>query len=294
MFVSLTNTVPTIIPERWINTLQVSLERMQQQYSMEDLLVIMRKLRAPDTGCPWDIEQTFATIAPYTIEEAYEVDDAIRAGDMAALRDELGDLLLQTVFHARIAEETGEFSFGDVVSSICQKMLRRHPHVFGDASVEDADAQTAEWEQQKEQERVALAVERGEMPSALDGVAISLPALLRAVKLQKRAARVGFDWPKTVQVLDKIQEECTELVDAHGKPDNQAHVQEEFGDLMFVMANLARHLKIDPEEALRAANAKFDKRFRKVENKINAMGKTMHQSTLDEMDAQWDLVKTEE
>ena len=267
---------------------------MQQQYSMEDLLLIMQKLRTPETGCPWDIEQTFETIAPYTIEEAYEVDDAIRTGDMASLRDELGDLLLQTVFHARIAEEGSEFSFDDVVSSICQKMIRRHPHVFGGATVEDADAQTAEWEHQKEKERRALAVERGELPSALDGVAVSLPALLRAVKLQKRAARVGFDWPKTVQVLDKIQEECAELVEAYGMPDNQTHIEEEFGDLMFVIANLARHMKIDPEEALRAANAKFEKRFKKVEGKINALGKTMQQSTLEEMDAQWDLVKKEE
>lgn len=267
---------------------------MQQQYSMEDLLVIMQKLRAPETGCPWDIEQTFESIAPYTIEEAYEVDDAIRAGDMNALRDELGDLLLQTVFHARIAEEKGEFAFEDVIASICDKMVRRHPHVFGKANVEDADAQTAAWEQQKEQERRAIAAGQGVVSSALDGVASSLPALLRAVKLQKRAARVGFDWPDTLNVLDKIQEECAELVDAHGEPDNQANIEEEFGDLMFVMANLARHMKIDPEEALRSANAKFEKRFRKVEDKITGLGKTMHQSTLEEMDAQWDLVKQEE
>ncbi len=276
------------------NRLQVSLEQMQQQYSMNDLLVIMQKLRTPETGCPWDMVQTFEAIAPYTIEEAYEVDDAIRSGDMASLRDELGDLLLQTVFHARIAEEGGDFSFDDVVASICKKMVRRHPHVFGDASVEDADAQTTEWEQQKEQERKALAIERGEVPSALDGVAVSLPALLRAVKLQKRAARVGFDWPNTVQVLDKMQEECAELVEAYQKPGNDAHIKEEYGDLMFVMANLARHMNLDPEEALRAANAKFERRFKSVEGKIAKLGKTMTQSTLEEMDAQWDLVKKEE
>lgn len=267
---------------------------MQEQYSMQDLLDIMQKLRAPETGCPWDIEQTFASIAPYTIEEAYEVDEAIRINDMTALRDELGDLLLQTVFHARIAEEEGEFDFEDVVSAICQKMVRRHPHVFGNASVEDADAQTNAWEQQKEEERQALALERGENPSALDGVAIALPALLRAVKLQKRAARVGFDWPDTVQVLDKIQEECAELVDAQSQSDNNTHIEEEFGDLMFVMANLARHLKLDPEQALRSANAKFERRFKAVEHKIHAVGKTMKQSTLEEMDVQWDLVKLEE
>lgn len=266
----------------------------QLQYSMNDLLDIMQKLRTPETGCPWDLEQTFETIAPYTIEEAYEVDDAIRSGDMSALRDELGDLLLQTVFHARIAEESGEFTFSDVVGSICDKMVRRHPHVFDGASVEGADAQTAEWELQKEQERKALALTQGAVPSALDGVAGSLPALLRAVKLQKRAARVGFDWPDTVEVLDKVQEECAELVEACQKPDNQSHVKEEYGDLMFVMANLARHLKLDPEEALRAANAKFERRFKKVEEKIAALGKAMGQSSLEEMDAQWDLVKQEE
>lgn len=267
---------------------------MQQQYSMTDLLNIMAKLRTPQTGCPWDLEQTFESIAPYTIEEAYEVDDAIRAGDMQSLRDELGDLLLQTVFHARIAEEGDEFSFEDVVNSICDKMVRRHPHVFANASVEGADAQTAEWEQQKEKERHALALERGEVPSALDGVAGALPALLRAVKLQKRAARVGFDWPDTIQVLDKIQEECAELVDAHKQPENEAHIKEEFGDLLFVMANLARHMKLDPEEALRTANAKFERRFKGVEARINALGKTMPQSSLEEMDEQWDMVKQEE
>ena len=266
----------------------------QQKYSMNDLLVIMQKLRTPKTGCPWDLEQTFDTIAPYTIEEAYEVDDAIRAGNMPALRDELGDLLLQTVFHARIAEEGDNFTFDDVVASICEKMVRRHPHVFGDASVEDAYAQTAEWELQKELERKELALKRGEVPSALDGVAKSLPALLRAVKLQKRAARVGFDWPNTLEVLDKMQEECAELVEAFQKSDNHNHVKEEYGDLMFVMANLARHLKLDPEEALRAANVKFETRFKKVERKIAMLGKTMEKSTLEEMDAQWDLVKREE
>ncbi len=267
---------------------------MQQEYSINDLLDIMKALRAPDTGCPWDIEQTFETIAPYTIEEAYEVDEAIRAGDMPALRDELGDLLLQTVFHSQIASEIGEFMFDDVIASICEKMVRRHPHVFAGATVEDADAQTTAWEQQKEQERAEKAAEQGKQPSVLDGVTVGLPALLRAVKLQKRAARVGFDWPETLQVLDKMQEESAELVEAYQNGEGQNRLKEEFGDLMFVMVNLARHLKIDPEEALRDANAKFERRFKRVESRLKAMDKTPKQSSLQEMDALWNTVKAEE
>ncbi len=267
---------------------------MQQEYSIDDLLSIMKALRTPETGCPWDLEQTFETIAPYTIEEAYEVDEAIREGDREALRDELGDLLLQTVFHARIAEEEGSFSFADVISSICDKMVRRHPHVFASATVEDADAQTSAWEQQKEGERARKAAARGETASVLDGVTVGLPSLLRAVKLQKRAARVGFDWPETVQVLDKMQEESAELVEAYQGGESQDRLSEEFGDLMFVMANLARHMKIDPEEALRGANAKFERRFKGVESKLDALGKTPKQSDLQEMDALWDAVKADE
>lgn len=267
---------------------------MQPEYSIDDLLSIMKALRTPDTGCPWDLEQTFETIAPYTIEEAYEVDEAIRDGDRDALRDELGDLLLQTVFHARMAEEEGSFAFRDVVASVCNKMVRRHPHVFADGTVEDADAQTSAWEQQKEDERARKAAARGEIASVLDGVTIGLPALLRAVKLQKRAARVGFDWPETVMVLDKMQEESAELVDAYQQGEPHERLKEEFGDLMFVMANLARHMKIDPEEALRDANSKFERRFKGVERKLDTMGKTPRQSDLQEMDALWDAVKTEE
>lgn len=267
---------------------------MQQEYSIDDLLSIMKALRTPETGCPWDLEQTFETIAPYTIEEAYEVDEAIRDGDREALRDELGDLLLQTVFHARIAEEEGSFSFADVVSSICDKMVRRHPHVFAGATVEDADAQTSAWEQQKEGERALKAAARGEVASVLDGVTVGLPSLLRAVKLQKRAARVGFDWPETVQVLDKMQEESAELVEAFQGGEGHDRLKEEFGDLMFVMANLARHMKIDPEESLRDANAKFERRFKGVESKLNALGKTPGQSDLKEMDALWEAVKADE
>ena len=267
---------------------------MQQEYSLDDLLDIMRQLRTPETGCPWDCEQTFATIAPYTIEEAYEVDEAIRENDMEALKSELGDLLFQAVFHARIAEEMNAFSFGDVVTTISEKMVRRHPHVFAGANIKDADAQTAAWEQHKAAERAAKAAASGQRPSALDGVTVGMPALLRAVKLQKRAARVGFDWPQTEQVLDKLQEECAELVEAYSDRSDQDHVKEEFGDLLFVMANLGRHMKIDPEEALRGANAKFERRFKGVEEKLQNLGKSTDDSTLEEMDALWDSVKQDE
>lgn len=266
---------------------------MQNRTEITELIKIMQALRTPETGCPWDLEQTFETIAPYTIEEAYEVDEAIRNKDMASLKDELGDLLLQVVFHSRIAEEGEHFSFDDVVMGICEKMVRRHPHVFAGASIKDADAQTAAWEKQKADERAAKAAASGQAPSALDGVTPGMPALLRAVKLQKRAARVGFDWPETVQVLDKIQEETAELVEAHQNGDDTAHVKEEFGDLLFVMANLARHMKIDPEEALRDANSKFETRFKGVEAKLAALGKTPEQSSLNEMDQMWNLVKEE-
>lgn len=266
---------------------------MQKPTDIQKLLDIMAALRAPETGCPWDLEQTFDTIAPYTIEEAYEVDEAIRNKDMESLKDELGDLLLQTVFHARIAEELGEFTFGDVVDAISEKMVRRHPHVFAGATVEDADAQTAAWEQQKAAERKAKALATGVKPSALDGVTPGMPALLRAVKLQKRAARVGFDWPEAVQVLDKLQEESEELVEAFNAGSDHRHILEEFGDLLFVMANLARHMKVDPEEALRAANSKFETRFRGVEEKLRERGKTPEQSDLEEMDRLWDQVKVE-
>lgn len=267
---------------------------MQQKYSMEDLLSIMKALRTPETGCPWDLEQTFETIAPYTIEEAYEVDEAIRDGDRDALKDELGDLLLQTVFHAQMADEEGSFAFADVVQSVCDKMVRRHPHVFGDATVDDADAQTAAWEAQKEAERAKKAAARGEVPSVLEGVTVGLPSLLRAVKLQKRAARVGFDWPETVQVLGKMQEESAELVEAYQKDEGHERLKEEFGDLMFVMANLARHMKVDPEEALRGANAKFERRFKGIEERLYAAGKSPKESDLEEMDALWNAVKADE
>ena len=253
------------------------------------LLEIMRRLRDPETGCPWDIEQDFASIAPYTIEEAYEVADAIERGDMKDLEGELGDLLLQTVYHTAMGEEEGHFSFETVTRAISDKMVARHPHVFGNESRDkSAQQQTADWEAIKAAERVGKS-ERG----TLDGVAIGLPALLRALKLQKRAARVGFDWPSTDQVLDKINEESRELVEARDSL-TQTEIEEEFGDLLFVMANLGRHLGLDPEAALRAANAKFTRRFEAIEAKLEKLGKTPAQSDLTEMDALWDAIKLEE
>lgn len=253
---------------------------------MDRLLAIMRALRDPETGCPWDIEQTFQTIAPYTIEEAYEVADAIERADMDDLRGELGDLLFQSVFHAQMADDAGHFNFSDVARTMSDKMVARHPHVFGDQSRDkSAEQQTADWEAIKAQERA----NRKEIRT-LDGVAIGLPALLRAEKLQKRAARVGFDWPDVGFVIDKIAEEAAEVVEAR---DTLTHeeVTEEVGDLLFVMANLARHLNVNPEDALRAANAKFQKRFEGVEDLLAEKGKKPADSDLEEMDALWDEVK---
>ncbi len=247
---------------------------------------IMRRLRDPQTGCPWDTEQTFATIAPYTIEEAHEVADAIERQAWAELPGELGDLLLQVVFHAEMAEQAGLFSFDDVVRAISNKMVARHPHVFGSESREkSAEQQTADWEKIKAAERGPVRV--------LDGVALGLPALTRAVKLQKRAARVGFDWPSTEEVLAKITEEAAELVEARDSL-TEAEVREEFGDLLFVMANLARHLKVDPEAALRAANAKFTRRFSRIEDWLAEAGRSPDQSDLAEMDRLWNRAKAEE
>jgi ATP diphosphatase len=250
------------------------------------LVQIMRRLRDPDTGCPWDIVQTFASIAPYTVEEAHEVADAIERQAWGELPGELGDLLLQVVFHSRMAEEAGLFDLDDVVRTISDKMLARHPHVFGSENRDKSpEQQTVDWERLKAAERGPARV--------LDGVALGLPALTRAVKLQKRAARVGFDWPSTDQVLDKMREEMAELVEARDQL-TEAEVSEEFGDLMFVMANLARHMQVDPEAALRAANAKFTRRFRRIEDWLAEAGKTPDQSNLEEMDALWNRAKAED
>ncbi|MEQ3713894.1 MULTISPECIES: nucleoside triphosphate pyrophosphohydrolase [Lentibacter] len=253
------------------------------------LRAIMRALRDPETGCPWDIEQTFATIAPYTIEEAYEVADAIEREAWDELKGELGDLLFQSVFHAQMAEEAGLFSLDDVADTMSDKMVTRHPHVFGaESRNKSAEQQTRDWEAIKAAERAGKA-EKG----TLDGVALGLPALLRAHKLQKRAARVGFDWPSAREVLDKILEESQELVEAQAEAD-QEHILEEYGDLMFVMANLGRHLGVEPEAALRAANAKFERRFGRVEALLAARGKRPEDSDLSEMDALWTTAKEEE
>jgi nucleoside triphosphate diphosphatase len=257
------------------------------------LLDIMARLRDPERGCPWDREQSFATIAPYTVEEAYEVAEAAEAGDVGALKDELGDLLLQVVFHSRMAEEAGNFAFNDVAAGIADKMIGRHPHVFGDAAVEGAAAQTIAWEEQKATERRTKAAAEGRAESALDGVGLGLPALTRAAKLQKRAARVGFDWPELAPVFDKIAEEIAELrveIDRHAAP----RIADEIGDLLFAVVNLARRLEIDPEQALRHANRKFERRFRAVETRLAAASRPPGTATLDEMEAEWQRVKAEE
>ena len=262
--------------------------------AMERLLAVMRQLRNPDGGCPWDLEQSFATIAPYTIEEAYEVADAIERQDIAALKDELGDLLLQVVFHAQMAREAGTFDFEAVAAAITEKMIRRHPHVFGDVTIETADAQTVAWEDHKEHERRAKASAEGRAASVLDGVAAGLPALMRAIKLQRRAARVGFDWPHARGVLVKIHEELTEIkseMDADGPPER---IRDEMGDLLFAVVNLARHLDIDPEASLRHANAKFERRFRQVEARLTATGRSAAEAGLDALEAIWQQVKAAE
>ena len=261
---------------------------------IERLLDIMARLRDPETGCPWDREQSFETIAPYTIEEAYEVADAIARGDKEALRDELGDLLLQVVYHARMAEEDGDFDFAAVAAAISDKMVRRHPHVFGAEDVDSVAAQTRAWEDHKAAERQAQAAESGRA-SVLDGIALGLPALTRAVKLQRRAARVGFDWPELLPVLDKIEEEIVELKQEirDGSPSDR--VTDELGDLLFCCANLARKLGIDPETALRFGNAKFERRFRRMEELLNADGKKIDDLPVDEvLDVYWTRVKGEE
>ena len=253
---------------------------------IQRLVEIMARLRNPETGCPWDIVQTFATVAPYTLEEAHEVSDAIDRQAWAELPGELGDLLLQVVFHSRIAEEAGLFTFSDVVAAISDKMLARHPHVFGTESRDKTpEQQSRDWEALKARERQGA--------RTLDGVALSLPALTRAVKLQNRAARVGFDWPNTDQVLDKLVEEAREVVEARDTL-TKTEVTEEIGDLLFVMANLARHLQVDPEAALRAASAKFTRRFAAIEDWLAESGKTPAQSDLAEMDALWNRAKAVE
>jgi len=253
---------------------------------IDQLLTVMARLRDPQTGCPWDVEQTFATIAPYTVEEAYEVADAIERGNLDDLCDELGDLLLQVVFHARMAEEAGLWGFDEVAQAVVDKLVRRHPHVFGDDTRRTAAEQTAAWEALKAEERAAKRTDAG----VLDDVPPGLPALTRAVKLTKRAARVGFDWPSPAEVLTKLREETAELEVAIEAGDPRA-AREELGDLLFVCANLARKLEVDPEDALRAANAKFVRRFGYVEQRLRAQGREPSDSDLAEMDALWNEVR---
>ena len=259
---------------------------------LERLLAVMAWLRDREHGCPWDIDQTFRTIAPYTIEEAYEVADAIERDDMPGLKEELGDLLLQVVYHAQMANEAKAFGFDDVAAAIADKMVDRHPHVFGDLDIKTADAQTISWEARKAAERAA---KQGEAKPAgtLDGIARALPALMRAEKIQKRAARVGFDWAATGPVIDKIEEELGELraeLEA-GKVD-QARLTDELGDVLFAVANLARHCKVDPEVALRATNDKFEKRFRYIEKRLGEQGRKPADASLEEMEALWQEAKT--
>lgn len=270
----------------------MSAPRAHAAGAIERLLEIMARLRDPNGGCPWDLEQDFASITPYTIEEAYEVADAVSRGDMDGLKEELGDLLLQVVFHAQMAKDDGLFAFSDVVAGIADKMIRRHPHVFGEAQVATSSAQTVAWEVHKAKERAEKAA--GGVAGALDGVPVALPALLRALKLQKRAAQVGFDWKEATPILEKLHEEIGELIAETKKGAPAERIQDEFGDILFVCVNLARHLQVDPEAALRSTNDKFARRFKSVEALLAAKGKTPASSTLQEMDALWNDVKREE
>ena len=270
---------------------------MQPSNDIARLIEIMAALRTPVTGCPWDLEQSFETIAPYTVEEAYEVADAIQRGDLLDLRDELGDLLLQVVYHARMAEERGAFGFGEVVEAITAKMIRRHPHVFGDASGMAVPAVEAQWERIKAQEKAARAAERGDQParaaSLLDGAPVALPGLTRAVKLQQKAATVGFDWDDVGLVVGKVREEADEVAEAVASGNRDA-IEDEIGDLLCAVANLARHAGVDPEAAVRRSNAKFERRFRAIEAALAAQGRTPTDSDLEEMDALWNEAKAAE
>ena len=251
------------------------------------LLEIMARLRDPATGCPWDRQQTFKTIAPYTVEEAYEVADAIEREDLTALREELGDLLLQVVYHARMAEETGLFGFEDVAAGIGDKLVSRHPHVFGEADIKDAAHQSRDWESRKAGERAAKS-----QAGVLDGIPLGMPSLTRAEKLQRRAARVGFDWPELAPVFGKIQEELAELEREVSGQADAARLSDELGDVLFAVANLARKLGVDPEQALRGTNRKFERRFHHVETRLEEQGRRPEQVSLDEMDGYWDEAKS--
>lgn len=271
---------------------------MKPDRTIETLIAIMARLRTPETGCAWDLAQNFETIAPYTIEEAYEVADAIERDDLLDLRDELGDLLLQVVFHARMAQEQEAFDFGDVVEAISAKLLRRHPHIFGDAQNLSPDEVKALWDTIKAQEKAIRAAERGSgataRASVLDKAPAGLPPLLRALRLQACAATVGFDWPDIGPVVAKVREETNEVEEALRRPAPVTETAEEIGDLLFAVVNLARHAGVDPDKAMHAANLKFARRFRAVEDSLAAAGKTPATSDLAEMDAHWDAAKMAE
>jgi nucleoside triphosphate diphosphatase len=261
--------------------------------AIERLLWVMARLRDPDGGCPWDLEQDFASIAPYTIEEAYEVADAIARGDLEHLKDELGDLLLQVAYHAQMAKEADLFDFEQVAAAIADKMVRRHPHVFGAAEVESARAQSRAWEAAKAAERADKAGAGG-AHGILDDVPLALPALVRAAKLQRRAARVGFDWPEPAEVLEKLDEEIAEIRAELDAGPSAERLRDEIGDLLFAAVNFARHLDVDAEAALRQANAKFERRFRAIEEALRARGRRLEEASLDEMEALWRQAKARE
>jgi len=273
---------------------------MEPSRDIARLIEIMARLRDPETGCPWDIEQNFATIKPYTIEEAYEVADAIERNDMGDLCEELGDLLLQVVFHARMAEEEGQFSFGDVVEAVTRKMIRRHPHVFARSDADTPDKVKVQWDEIKKQEKAERAERRARLGGEetfkaghLGSVPRAFPALMEALKLQEQAAKVGFDWADPEPILDKIEEEIAEFRAALAS-GHKAHISDELGDLIFAVANVGRHVKTDPEDALRGTNTKFRRRFGYIEKKLNERGVSLEDATLDDMEALWQAAKTDE
>jgi nucleoside triphosphate diphosphatase len=283
--------------DRLPNWIEQTTMTMTPSRDISRLLEIMKALRNPDTGCPWDVVQTFETIIPYTIEETHEVADAIARNDMDDLAEELGDLLLQVVFHSRIAEEAGAFEFGDVVQAITTKMIRRHPHVFGNAEARSAGMAKGMWDKIKKEEKAERATKREKTGLSqtregyLDSVPTALPAVLQSIKLQDRAAKVGFDWVTPEPILEKIEEEIAELREAMSRQD-KSHITEEFGDILFAMTNLGRRLGVDPETALRATNLKFRKRFSFVETGLEIAGKKLGEAELDAMEALWQQAKT--
>lgn len=262
--------------------------------ALDKLVNVMVRLRDPKGGCPWDLEQNFKTIAPYTLEETYEVVEAIEQNDPKAMKDELGDLLFQIVFHAQMGKEASLFTLDDIANHVADKMVERHPHVFGDREANSAEKVLANWENDKAKKREAAATANGKTLSVLDGVTAALPAATRAVKLQNRAARVGFDWTDARDIIAKIREEIAELEAEIGTKDNHDATEDEFGDVFFAIVNLARHLKVDPETALRRTNRKFERRFRGIEEKLAAAGRDIKTASLDDMESLWNEVKAEE